>query len=499
LSEDPTSGGRGFRSDGEAVRDTDAASDRRFLALIGLLVVAALWLRPIASSLWWDEFGTWWTIEDGFRQAIERAWTYQGQSPLYYLIVWSTRHVIGDAEWALRAPSLVFAALSAYLLYRLVRRLVDRVCARIAVIVFITWPIVAFAAIDARPYALATLFAIAATVAFVGWLDRGQLWRGVISVLLVAGAIAAHYLFGLVLVPLVVYATMRVRERSTSVALRDLMVATIGLVIVLTPIGVEFSDLWARRSSIALPNGLSVDWVVTLTLPPAMLGGAALGAALAAANGGRLTTRLGIGRAELALVVAWVAGPAAALIVASLISPLGLQGRYSLVWAPAAVILVALLIRTFEPAAARRIVVLTVAVLSVLALGTGDHLGDWRGAMAAIAGSATERSVVLVQSGYVESLQLDWYSDPERVSYLAAPTSYYGVTGNVVVLPVDASPVQDFARGRIEGAIDGADRVFLVTSTAWMATWVGEVLVDHGFTQEPLVTGTPLAYEYVAS
>jgi uncharacterized membrane protein len=483
-------------ADPEAPADTDTASDRRFLWAIGALVVVALWLRPIASSLWWDEFGTWWTIDGGFRQAVDRAWTYQGQSPLYYLIVWSTRH-LGHAEWALRAPSLLFAASSAYLLYRLVRRLVDATCARVAVLIFLAWPIVAFSAIDARPYALATLLAVAATLAFVRWLDRRVAWLGAATVVLVAAAIATHYLFGVVLLPLATYAVFRIRDRSTSVRPRELILAALALVIVLVPIALGFADLWARRSTIALPDGLSVDWVVTLTLPAAIVGGVVLGGALAAANRGRLSTHLGVAPADLALVVAWVVGPAVALIVAALVSPLGLQARYSLVWAPGAVILVALAIRSFEPAAARRIVVLTVAVLTLLALGTGDHLGDWRGAMAAIAGDATERSVVLVQSGYVESLQLDWYHDAERVSYLGAPTSYYEVPGDVVVLPVDASPVQDCARDRIEAAIGDADRIFLVTSTAWMATWVGEVLLDHGFTQEPLVTGTPLAYEYV--
>jgi 4-amino-4-deoxy-L-arabinose transferase-like glycosyltransferase len=477
--------------------DAEEPSDRRLIWLIGGIVVGALWIRPLTSSLWWDEFGTWWTVKDGLPQAADRAWTYQGQSPLYYLLVWLTRHVLGHAEWALRAPSLVCAAISAYLLYLLVRRLVDDVCARLSVLVFVAWPIVAFSAIDARPYALATLFTIAATLALVRWIDRGDAWLGVATVLLVGGAAGAHYLFGLVLIPLVVYATIRVREGSAAVRTRDFLLALIGLVIVLVPIARGFADLWSRRSSIALPDGLSVDWIVTLTLPAAMIGGVVLGAALASRDGGRLTTRLRISPADLALVVSWTAGPALALVVASMISPLGLQGRYSLVWAPGAVILVSLAIRAFAPASARRIIALTIAVLSVLALGATDHLGDWRGAMALIGGDATERSVVLVQSGYIESLHLDWYADPERVSYLGASTSYYPVPGDAVVLPVDVSPVQDFSRDRIEGAIGDADRVFLVTSTAWMATWVGEVLHDHGFEQRQLSAGTPLAYEYV--
>ena len=477
--------------------DSNERSHRLFYLVVGGLIVAALWVRPIASSLWIDEFGTWWTIKDGVRQAIDRSWTYQGQSPLYYLVVWGTRHLTGDAEWALRLPSVVFALLSVYLLCRLVRRLVDAECARIAAVVFIAWPIVAFSAIDFRPYALATLVAIAATLAFVRWLDDAEAWVGVLYVVLFVTLIYAHYLFVLVAIPHVVYAIARIRDDTTRVRARHLILADVGvLLLLIAPLGLELAQLWGRRDSVDLPNGLSVDWVVTLLAPAAVVGALIAGGGLAALNGGRLQARVAIATADLILLVSWVAGTAAALVVVSLVSPLGLQGRYSLIWAPGAAALVALAIRAFEPAAARRVVVLVLAVLSVLAIGAADHLGEWRSAMAAIDERASDRSVVLVQSGYVESLQLDWYSDAERVSYLGSPTSFYAAPGQVVVLPVDVSPAPDFVRERIRSSLVGADRVFFVTSSAAYATWVGEVLLEQGWVQRQIFAGTPLAYEY---
>jgi mannosyltransferase len=476
--------------------DHSAVSDRRFLWAICGLVFAVLWIRPIASSLWIDEFGTWWTIEGGASQAVDRAWTYQGQSPFYYLIVWGTRHVLGSSEWALRAPSIVFGTVAIVLLFRLVRRLVDAEAARIAAIVAVAWPIVAFSAVDARPYALAMMLAIAATLAFVRWLDRDRWWLGVAYVVLVAATVYAHHLFGLVVIAHAAYAVARMRDRSTTVTVPRLIAAAVGVVVLVAPMTAELADLWNRRDTIDLPNGLSVDWVVTLLLPAAMVGGLVLGGALAALNGGRLTTRLGISGPDLVLVVAWIVGPTIVLIALTVVTPLGLQGRYSLVWAPAAVILVALAIRAFEPASARRVVVLTLAVLSVVAIGSPDHLGDWRGGMAAVSERATDRSVVLLQSGYVESMQLDWYDDAERVSYLGAPTSYYPVPGQVVVLPVDVTPDPTFSRNRIETVASGADQVFLLTSSTWMATWVGEVLRDEGFETEQVVAGIPFVYRY---
>lgn len=474
----------------------DERFHRPFYWMVGGLIVAALWIRPITSSLWIDEFGTWWGIKDGVRETIDRSWTYQGQSPLYYLLVWGTRHLTGDAEWALRLPSVAFALLSVFLLHRLVRRLVDAECARIAAVVFVAWPIVAFSSIDFRPYALATLLAIAATLAFVRWLDATNPWIGALYAILFATLIYAHYLFVLMAIPHIGFAIARLRDDTTRVRTRHLIVAGMGILLLIAPLGFELARLWSRRDSVALPNGVSVDWVMTLLMPAAMVGALVVGGGLAAANGGRLMVRLRISTADLLLLVTWVAGTSAVLIVASLVSPLGLQGRYSLVWAPGAVVLVALGIRAFEPAGARRVFVLTLGVLSILAIGGADHLGDWRGAMTAIDARAGSRSVVLVQSGYVESLQLDWYADPERVSYLGAPTSFYPMPGRIVVLPVDVNPAPDFSRERIEGSLEGADKVLLVTTSAGLATWVGEVLHDEGWVQRQIVTDNPLVYEY---
>ena len=476
--------------------DPDERFHGRFYWIIGGLIVVVLWIRPITSSLWTDEFGTWWVIKDGVRQAIDRSWTYQGQSPLYYLMVWGARHATGDQEWALRLPSVIFAALSVLLLYRLVRRLVDVECARIAVVVFVAWPIAAFSSIDFRPYAFATFLTIASTSALVRWLDRAGWWRGVLYVVLLAASIWAHYLFGVIVIAHACYVIARLRDGTTKVRPRALVAACVGIVVLIAPLGRELVDLWGRRDSVALPSGVSVDWVVTLMAPAALIGALIVGGALAAMDGGRPTFRFHIAKADLILLVAWVVGPAVVLILGSLVSPLGLQARYSLVWVPGAVVLAAVAIRTLEPAAARRIIVLTLAVLSILAIGGVNHLGDWRGAMAAIGERAGDRTVVLVQSGYVESLQLDWYSDPERLSYLGAPVSYYPVPGRVVVVPVDVSQAPDFTRDRILGTLAGADSALLVTTNATFATWVGEVLRGEGWVPQQIVTDSPLVYRF---
>src|SRR5688572_1537907 len=84
-----------------------------------VVVVAGILLRldGLTSSLWLDEFGTFWVVEGNFATMLERAWVFQGQSPLYYAFPWMSRQVFGDSELALRLPSLLFGCLSVIAVY----------------------------------------------------------------------------------------------------------------------------------------------------------------------------------------------------------------------------------------------------------------------------------------------------------------------------------------------------------------------------------------------
>ena len=103
----------------QPVEETPAPGHVRWLAIVTAVVICSLWVMPLFSSLWLDELGTWWVVKDGLGDTVHRALTFHGQSPLYYLIVWSARVVGGHSEVVLRLPSLIAAAVSAVLLYRL--------------------------------------------------------------------------------------------------------------------------------------------------------------------------------------------------------------------------------------------------------------------------------------------------------------------------------------------------------------------------------------------
>src|ERR1044071_3917030 len=76
------------------------------------VTVLVLWLLPIRSSLWFDEFGTYWIARDSLADTLARSQGWSNQPPLYYLIAWATMKLGGSSEIVMRVPSLLFMAIA---------------------------------------------------------------------------------------------------------------------------------------------------------------------------------------------------------------------------------------------------------------------------------------------------------------------------------------------------------------------------------------------------
>ena len=114
------------------------------LILIGLGLRLALLGE---QSLWYDEGVTWW-LATMSPPALLRWTAADIQPPLYYLLLWAARFLLGSSEWALRFPSAAFGTLIIPLLYTLARRL------------FPLWPARRMAALFSAPYLAALLAAV---------------------------------------------------------------------------------------------------------------------------------------------------------------------------------------------------------------------------------------------------------------------------------------------------------------------------------------------------
>ena len=479
------------RGEDAATRDDD--TDRfhaAFLWTACALMVVGLWIRPMMSSLWVDETGTWWVIEGGARQVVQRAEAVQGQSPFYYLFLWAWTHVAGHSEVAMRVPSFVFSLVTLGLVYLIAKRLFDVEVGRLAAVAYAAWHQVVFEASNARPYALVVMLVVAAAWLLISWLDAGGVWRGVAFVAVAALVPYAHPVPSLALIPLFAFALVRVRERSTQVQLLQLLIAGLAVVLLAVPVAYEVAGLAGRHGDWSIPATVSVSLILTMLVPSAFAAVALLSVLLIAVMRVRVRAQP-IPRATRVLLGSWLLVPSGILFAMALFSSVQLLGtRYFLMIAPAGAIITAALLRALKPAQVRRVIVLLLALLAVLDLSASYKVGDIRGAMALVRSRADDRSVTLLGFGFRESLQTDWYDDPERASLLVAPASYYPAAGRVMALPLD-SPESSLAwtRARVEAAASSSDRVLVVTLTGSpYEPWLEEVFSDRGFTSRVLGT-----------
>lgn len=169
------------------------------ISLAILLGCIAVWLAPARVPLWVDETISYWQINAGLRHLWERQ---EVTFVAYPFLLWLTKTIFGSSVIALRAPSILAMVAALWVMYRIAREFFDRNLSLLVTIVFACYPPVIFAAIDARPYALAVL-AVSIAILMLLRSRRSGLTRDAV---LFGGACALiayfHYLLAVVLIPL---------------------------------------------------------------------------------------------------------------------------------------------------------------------------------------------------------------------------------------------------------------------------------------------------------
>ena len=491
--------------------NTDERSPQRWtqihnLAVLALVAaaVARLWVPPLGSSLWLDETGTVWLLKGSLLGSLRHALSFQGGSPLYYVVEWSAKTVLGASELALRAPSVLGMALAAYLLFRLGRRLFDAGTGAIASLVFVSLPIVAFAAVDARPYALAIAALVGSTLALTRWLDTARPRDGIVYAVTLSTTVYLHYLFALPLLAHGVYLLFRL-GRGTPVRRKELFL-TYGLAaVLLAPAVPTLARVMSQRSILSNPYPQSAGQVFTALLPTALawivVGGVALFAVLIwpppvrgwNANDGAVP-----------LVVAWFAITFLTLVILSgLTSTDVMVPRYFISVTPALALLIAVLVRRTGSQWAQLTIVAAFAIWSMTHFYTSTHTAeDWRAAARLERSLVDDRlTPVLLFSGFIEAKQENWLADPVKSSYLNAPEAAYPLEGRVLALPFGFDPgAPSTYMMTIETGLQSADQFVLVTrGSDTFNGWLSERLGSLGFTStlRGNFGGQVLVYEFV--
>lgn len=439
------------------------------LILLGI-VVLKLWILPLGTSFWLDETGTYWTIKDGPRQAIARCYMWPSQAPAYSAIAWAALALGGPHEAVLRLPSLIAGFATLLVVYRLGVRLLDREAAWLAVLALACMEPVAFAAADARPYAIALFAATSAILMLVRWLDTGSLAAAIGCALAVSLTIHVQYVFAVTLGVHAVYVAYRMYT-GTRVKLPGAALILAGIALMCLPLTPHF--LLVKRLTRSFADKPDPAAFFAQIVSPVTAGALLTGLLLA-----RILLfnvrfrRLAPQRNGLFLLSAWALLPVCALYLFSTMTASRIFiPRYLLCAAPAFALLTAWAIRTVEPARARSIIALALAVASIATFGGFRTIWihgreDWRRAMADVRSMAAgTRIPVLIRSGFVESAYTDWRSRAETSGFLFAPLLLYPSAGDTIPLPYRLDDrARSFLNETASSVLEKTSRFLLVNS-----------------------------------
>ncbi|MEU5938877.1 glycosyltransferase family 39 protein [Micromonospora sp. NPDC047548] len=142
------------------------------------LVTLAVTLAGIGHAQpWRDELATWSAATRPVGDLVRLAGTIDAATGPYYLLMHGWTALAGTSPTALRLPSALAMAGAAALTARLGERLVTARVGLLAGLLLAVVPSTSRYGQEARPYALATLFAMLATLLLVGALRRSTGWR----------------------------------------------------------------------------------------------------------------------------------------------------------------------------------------------------------------------------------------------------------------------------------------------------------------------------------
>ncbi|MCG5433458.1 glycosyltransferase family 39 protein [Mycobacterium sp. MYCO198283] len=322
--------------------------DAAWIAVLAGVVGAAGASRP---SLWFDEAATVSAAQRPLDELARLLGNIDAVHGLYYLVMHGWLNVFPPTEFWLRLPSCLAVAGAAAGVVLLARQLSTRAVAVCAGVVFALLPRVTWAAIEARPYAMAMLLAVWLTVFVVAALRRNRWWLWLLYPLLLASAVLMNMFVALTVIAFPVLAAVVGARRW---ARCWLVVTTVAAAGALVPFAL-FARTQIRQVGWITPPGgktvgeVAVEQYFDNSLPFAVTAGALLvGAALC----WRLVPRPpGDRPAGLAVfAIAWAAAPTLVMVVYSVVGDPVYYPRYLTFTAPAMALLLGVCLATVAPA-----------------------------------------------------------------------------------------------------------------------------------------------------
>jgi hypothetical protein len=410
------------------------------LGIVALVVILA-WLPRLFWGFWTDETATWWMAGHGWREAIARTVTWDGQSILYSVIESFFRADSPQREMILRLPSAAAMIVAGVLLYRLAERLISHGAGMIAVVAFCCAPATVEAATNARPYALALAAVLFSCSKFLDWAESGEVSSWVVYVAAGILIIYLHYLFTFVLLIQFFVLVWRWKQHLAVPWIGAAAAACVwGLSLI--PLRAQLAPMLHGSKDFAGAVPPTFWQLLALCFPPQILIAAVLSGALIAARypeALRMPAKLANDR--IFLLFAWAFfGPLAFFAAARMTGASIFATRYLLFASPAVFLLLAWAASGLK---LRLRILIAVAIFGATTLSIGGlwqsfrpSATDWRAPLARLAQlSQGHHDPVFMASPFNNANSRDWKAGNTPRSYLFAPLDVYPVYNPVLPLP----------------------------------------------------------------
>ncbi len=423
-------------------RDFVAFGSKLLLPFALLVAFATYWYPMLGRDLRFDENLTAWVISGSFVETVERSWVHQGQSPLYFMMIWAWQAVAGSSEVALRVPSMVALFVSCWQLQMLGKELDQRRVGQFAAIFLL---VAETGATEARPYIFMILALIVSTRYGFRWLSSGARSAGLVWVVSAAVAIAMQPFAVYALVPHLTLAVLAVRKGR---GLSLLGFVTLGALLV-APIVPQILMLRARQDTLVIAAPPTVVDFLSSLAPAHMCVG--LVAALILDR--RRTDMSLSGATGLGFITLWAVLPSLGLFLQSHVTGSSVfVERYYFAAIPAAALLVAMVLARAKPWVG--VVGVVIVVLSATLFVNPVQSRDWYAAVEFLEQAPTDANIWTV-TGYIESNNPEAFADDEDNEYLNAPIRWHGAEQDLLAIPRTDIYAN---RAIIDANIDALDR-----------------------------------------
>jgi len=162
-----------------------------------VFVAYSLWTSTMTlQSMWVDEVMALHYTRGDFAETVRTIIQPVHNGPLFYLLLFWWRQVVGDSDFAIRFLSVIFAVLTMPLLFQWARRLLTERTAATSVWLFAFSPFTLWFAQEAKMYALHMAIAAASSLMLLLAFRKGGWWRWFIYAFLVSTVLYSHYFGG---------------------------------------------------------------------------------------------------------------------------------------------------------------------------------------------------------------------------------------------------------------------------------------------------------------